>query len=99
VTHLALQSLAGCTLCDVAIGIKTILSLGVHLTGELPSLRERPNFLLNGWLSEVERDILPLNLMRTTVRTYFAAATISRSSTSNTNVAPGLIVGGAPLSP
>ena len=45
---------------------------------------------------KVERDRLPLNLVKTTVRDYLA--TISRSSISNTNVAPGLIRGGRPLS-
>lgn len=47
---------------------------------------------------EVEREVIPLDLMRTTLR-YYLAATISRSSTSKINVEPGLIVGGAPLSP
>jgi len=48
--------------------------------------------------NEVERDTLPLDLMRIVVRDYLAA-TISRSSTSNTNVAPGLMIGGRPPSP
>jgi hypothetical protein len=61
------QGLKLCKLCDVAMGIKTYLSAWVHLTGEAPSLRQRPNFSSNGWLGEVERDILPLDLMRTTV--------------------------------
>jgi hypothetical protein len=46
---------------------------------------------------EVEQDSTPLDLVRTRVRNYLAA-TISRSSISNTNVAPGLIRGGRPLS-
>jgi hypothetical protein len=51
------------------------------------------------WVTnEVERENFPLDLVNVIVRNYLAA-TISRSSTSNTNVAPGLIVGGAPLSP
>ena len=44
----------------------------------------------------VERETVPLDLVRTTVQDYLA--TISRSSISNTNVAPGLIRGGRPLS-
>jgi hypothetical protein len=45
---------------------------------------------------EVEQDGTPLDLIRTTAQDYLA--TISRSSISNTNVAPGLIKGGRPLS-
>ena len=46
---------------------------------------------------EVEQDSTPLDLVRTRMRNYLAA-TISRSSISNINVAPGLIRGGRPLS-
>ncbi len=46
---------------------------------------------------EVEQGSTPLDLVRTNARNYLAA-TISRSSISNTNVAPGLIRGGRPLS-
>ena len=67
--------------------------------------RDSKNLLLSGWPGEVERDILALDFAE-----YYSAAllglgydlglaTMSRSSTSNTKVAPGLIVGGAPLSP
>ena len=52
--------------------------------------------------AQVERDMLPLDRMGMAEGIYFAGATgamISSSSTSNTSVAPGLIVGGAPLSP
>ena len=47
---------------------------------------------------KVERENVPLDLVKTTLWNYLAA-TISRSSTSKINVEPGLIVGGAPLSP
>ena len=87
-----------CTLCDLAMGIKTNLSAWVHLTGEAPASRYRANLLLNEVTNEVEREILPLDLVNVIVRNYLAA-TISRSSTSNTSVAPGLMRGGAPLSP
>jgi hypothetical protein len=72
---------------------------GEALQESSPSSRDWVNVPSNGWPSEIERDILPLDLMSAIVRTYFAAGTISRSSTSNTNVAPGLMLGGAPLSP
>jgi hypothetical protein len=68
------------------------------------SHRRVPFIALSGkfpveWVAnEVERETVPLDLVRTTEQNYLAA-TISRSSTSKTNVAPGLIVGGAPLSP
>jgi hypothetical protein len=92
------QSLRLCKLCDVGMEIKTNLSASAHLTGEAHSSRYRAIFPLNEWPSEVERDILPLDPVKVAVNNYLAA-TISRSSTSNTNVAPGLIEGGAPLSP
>ena len=82
------------------MGIKTIMPTGgkrrsPHRVTRVPVLSIR-------WLREVERDMLPLDRMGMAEGIYFAGATgatISRSSTSNTNVAPGLIVGGAPLSP
>lgn len=46
---------------------------------------------------EIELDISPLDLAGT-YRAGYLVATISRSSMSNTNVAPGLIRGGRPLS-
>jgi hypothetical protein len=92
------QGLRLCKLCDVAMGIKTNLSAWVQLTGEAPSSRYRANVPLKWVTNEVERDTLPLDLMRIVVRDYLAA-TISRSSISNTNVAPGLMIGGRPPSP
>ena len=68
------------------------------------SHRRVPFIALSGkffteWVgSKVERETLPLDPVRTVVRNYLAAR-ISRSSTSKMSVAPGLIVGGAPLSP
>ena len=59
------QGLKLCTLCDVAVGIKTIMPAWVGLTGEAPSLASRSrdtiNLPLNGWPGEVERDRLPLD--------------------------------------
>ncbi len=46
---------------------------------------------------KVEQETALLDLVQPTERDYFAAS-ISRSSISNTNVAPGLIRGGKPLS-
>ena len=58
------------------------------------------NVPLNGWYQGKSSGIFSRSTMlRTAVGGYLALATISSSSTSNTKVAPGLMVGGAPLSP
>ena len=64
----------------------------------VPFIALSGKFFVEWVVSEVERETPPLDLVRTTVEDYLAA-TISRSSTSKMSVAPGLIVGGAPLSP
>ena len=58
------QGLKLCKLCDVEMGIKTIMPTRVCLTGESPSSRYRANFRLNEWPTKVERDTLPLDLVR-----------------------------------
>jgi len=46
------------------MGIKTILAAWVHLTGEFPFSRSPTNLPLYVWSSKVERESIPLDLVR-----------------------------------
>ena len=83
------------------MGIKTIVLRGVlsrerSLLGVAISRLNAPSIYMGGQ-AKSSGTLSRSTVLRTMVRDYLV--TISRSSTSNTNVAPGLIVGGAPLSP